>query len=122
MLDTKSPEVIYAQTGGGYDLTWNTIGVGQSSTGGGYKLSGSAGQSSVNLSSGSDYTLGSGFFGEGAVSPLESVYLPLIVRAGSPAINIEIALSDFAHLYLGVIYRDNPDVEVNRFRFRIRSY
>ncbi len=80
MLDAKSPGVTYAQTGGGYDLTWNTIGIGESSTGGGYNLIGVIGQSSVNLSSSSDYTLGGGFFGEGAVSPLENVYLPLIVR------------------------------------------
>jgi hypothetical protein len=44
--------------------------------------------------------------------------LPLVLT-GSPSTNIEIVLSDFAHPYLGFICRNNPDVGVNKFRYRI---
>lgn len=70
-----------AQTGGPYDLTWNTIdaGGGQSS-GGQYTLSGTIGQPDAGQSSGGAYTLGGGFWGGGVVNDIldKQVYLPLI--------------------------------------------
>lgn len=69
-----------AQTGGGYDLTWNTVGSGYMfSTGGAYSLGGSVGQSGAGLLSGGGYTLSGGFWN----SPPEyghGIYLPLIVK------------------------------------------
>ena len=69
-----------AQSGGGYDLTWNMIAGGGAtfSTGGGYSLGGTIGQSDAGTLSGSDYTLAGGFWGGG--STLYNLMLPLIVR------------------------------------------
>jgi hypothetical protein len=95
---------VYAQAGGGYDLTWNTVdagGVTQAAGGGasaplstGYTLSGTAGQpdaaawsgggASAPLSTG--YTLNGGFWqaalgATGGTTPgAEKVYLPIIVN------------------------------------------
>ncbi len=75
----------YAQAGGGYDLTWNTIDGGgatrSTGSGGGYSLGGTAGQPDAATWTGGGYTLAGGFWhaalgaGGGA-----SVYLPIIVR------------------------------------------
>lgn len=55
--------VTQAQTGGGYDLTWNTIdGGGGTSTGGGYTLSGTIGQPDAGAMSGGSYSLIGGFW------------------------------------------------------------
>lgn len=69
-----------AQSGGGYDLTWNTIDGGGAtfSTGGGYSLGGTVGQPDAGVLSGGDYSLIGGFWG-GAVPPYQ-VYLPLVLR------------------------------------------
>jgi hypothetical protein len=70
-----------AQSGGNYDLSWNTIdGGGGTSSGGSYILSGTLGQPDANLLSGGDYTLGSGFWGGGALAGWYKVYLPLVMR------------------------------------------
>lgn len=74
---------IAAQTGGGYDLTWNTVdGGGQTfSMGGGYSLGGTIGQPDAGVLTGGGYTLGGGFWRGGAVIlPSFRVYLPLVVR------------------------------------------
>lgn len=72
-----------AQTGAGYDLSWWTAdGGGHTwSSGGGYQLSGTAGQPDAGLLAGGGYTLGGGFWrgGETAVVPY-GVYLPLVLR------------------------------------------
>ncbi len=83
---------VYAQAGGGYDLTWNTVDGGgvTFASGGGYTLGGTAGQpdaatwggASAPLSMG--YTLSGGFWhaGVGGGTPPggeTKVYLPLIV-------------------------------------------
>ncbi len=74
-----------AQSGGGYDLTWNTIdGGGGASSAGSYTLAGAIGQidASTALSSG-DYSLVGGFwYGVGPPHAPEShlVYLPLVLR------------------------------------------
>ncbi len=74
--------VALAQSGGGYDLTWNTVdGGGHTfSTGGGYTLGGTAGQPDAGTLSGGSYTLGGGFWGGGAVVVEYKVYLPLVLR------------------------------------------
>lgn len=69
-----------AQSGGGYDLTWNTIDGGGAtfSTGGGYSLGGTIGQPDAGTLSGGGYTLGGGFWGGGVVR--YGIYLPLVLR------------------------------------------
>lgn len=69
----------YAQTGGGFDLTWSTIdGGGDTSPGGGYMLSGTIGQPDAGAMSGGDYTLIGGFW-SGAPAGA-GLYLPLILK------------------------------------------
>jgi len=72
--------VARAQSGGGYDLTWNTIDDGGYtwSEGGGYALGGTVGQPDAGVLSGGGYTLAGGFWG-GAAAPYR-VYLPLVLR------------------------------------------
>jgi hypothetical protein len=68
-----------AQTGGGYDLTWNTIdGGGGTSTGGAYTLSGTIGQPDAGALSGGAYTLNGGFWG--GVVDVARLFLPVIMR------------------------------------------
>ncbi len=74
--------VVWAQTGGNYDLSWHTIdGGGDSATGGGYSLNGTVGQADAGQAlTGGDYTLTGGFwFGE-ADSGGMKVYLPLVLK------------------------------------------
>jgi hypothetical protein len=72
--------VTQAQTGGGYDLTWNTVNSGYMfSTGGGYSLGGTTGQAGAGTLTGGVYTLSGGFWN----NPPEyghKTYLPLIVK------------------------------------------
>ncbi len=72
--------VAYAQTGGGYDLTWWTVdGGGGTASGGGYTLMGTAGQpDAAPAISGGGYTLYSGFW-PGAEAEYK-IYLPLVLR------------------------------------------
>ena len=75
--------VVLAQSGGGYDLTWNTVDGGgwTFSSGGAFSVGGTAGQPDAGLISGGSYTLGGGFWGGGALSnPEYIVYLPLVLR------------------------------------------
>jgi hypothetical protein len=74
--------VVVAQSGGGYDLTWNSVdGGGGASTGGGYTLSGTAGQPDAGLLTGGGYTLGGGFWMGGApAANVYHVYLPCLTR------------------------------------------
>ncbi len=69
----------HAQTGGGYNLTWNTIAGGGStfSTGGGYALGGTAGQAGAGTLTGGGYTLNGGFW---AGIPPYATYLPLVLK------------------------------------------
>jgi hypothetical protein len=68
-----------AQSGSGYDLTWNTIDGGGGSSGGGYTLVGTIGQPDVGIAmNGSSYTLVGGFWA-GAISQYV-VYLPLVIK------------------------------------------
>lgn len=68
-----------AQTGGGYDLTWNTIDSGGAmfSTGGTYSLGGTIGQPDAGKMSGGNYTLNGGFWVDFLGNKLN---LPVIMR------------------------------------------
>jgi hypothetical protein len=69
-----------AQSGGGYDLTWNTVdGGGGQSTGGGYTLTGTIGQPDAGTLSASGYSLAGGFWA--ALSEVvNKLFLPLLQR------------------------------------------
>ena len=71
----------YAQSGGGFDLSWSTLdaGGGTFSSNGGYVLGGTIGQPDAGLLTGGGYTLAGGFWGGVAVR--WKVYLPLILVA-----------------------------------------
>jgi hypothetical protein len=72
-----------AQSGGGYNLTWNTIDGGGAtfSTGGSYSLGGTIGQPDAGLMSGGSYTLAGGFWGGAPLSNFSyNLYLPLILK------------------------------------------
>lgn len=72
--------IALAQSGNGYDLTWNTVDGGgyTFSSGEGYTLGGTVGQPDAGLLTGGDYTLGGGFWSGGAVG--YKIYLPLVLR------------------------------------------
>jgi hypothetical protein len=76
---------VQAQSGGGYDLTWNSVdGSGATfSSGGGYTLGGTAGQPDAATWSGGGYTLSGGFWGGGAggTGPRpHTTYLPVVLK------------------------------------------
>jgi hypothetical protein len=55
--------LVYAQSGGSYDLTWNTLGSGGgSNSGGGYTLNGTIGQPGASMLSSGGYNLIGGFW------------------------------------------------------------
>jgi hypothetical protein len=70
-----------AQSGGRYDLSWNTIdGGGHTfSSAEGYALGGTVGQPDTGVLSGGDYTLSGGFWGGGIRA--HEIYLPLLLRS-----------------------------------------
>jgi hypothetical protein len=73
----------YAQSGGPYDLTWNSIDGGgvTFATAGPYTLGGTAGQADAGVLQGGPYVLGGGFWMGGAASGgAYRVYLPVVVR------------------------------------------
>jgi hypothetical protein len=75
--------VAQAQTGGGYDLTWNLVGgSGGAMSGDAYTLEGSAGQADAGTISGGSYTLNGGFWVSGELL-LKRLYLPLALKDGS---------------------------------------
>jgi hypothetical protein len=86
LLGAISIEIVLAQTGGGYDLSWSTIdGGGGSVSSGGYQLIGTIGQPDAGAAlTGGGYTLTGGFWpvasSGGVVPPPYSVYLPLISK------------------------------------------
>ena len=74
----------FAQTGGGYDLSWHTIAGGRStSSNGSYVAAGTIGQTAVGHSNGGAFEVSSGFW---AVFPSQTgsmpykVYLPGVIR------------------------------------------
>ena len=73
------PHIASAQTGGGYDLTWNTIdGGGGTSTGGAYSLSGTIGQPDAGTLTGGSYTLNGGFWNDAL--NVARLFMPAILR------------------------------------------
>ncbi|MGB9724287.1 MAG: hypothetical protein ACP5OO_11425 [Chloroflexia bacterium] len=82
-LAVLAPALVLAQSGDGYDLTWNTVdGGGYTwSEGGGYSLGGTAGQPDAGALSGGDYALRGGFWAGGVVPAMQyRIYLPLALR------------------------------------------
>lgn len=72
---------VLAQTGDGYDLTWNTVdGGGGASSSGSYVIDGTVGQSDAGVMSGASYTLSGGFWGSPNVTAQFKIYLPLVLR------------------------------------------
>ncbi len=72
-----------AESGNGYDLSWWTADGGGTtgSTGGGYTLSGTAGQPDAGALEGGGYTLLGGFWRGGAVGgQYYTVYLSVVLR------------------------------------------
>lgn len=72
-----------AQSGGDYDLSWNTVDGGgyTFSEGSSYTLGGTIGQPDAGVITGGKYTLGGGFWGGGEVAVEGShLYLPLALR------------------------------------------
>jgi hypothetical protein len=77
--------IVLAQSGGGYDLTWNTVDGGGAtfSTGGSYTLGGTIGQSDGGALTGGSYALNGGFWvsaAGGQSGPAKIYYLPLIFK------------------------------------------
>jgi hypothetical protein len=75
---------VLAQSGAGYDLSWNTVdgGGGTFSTGGVYSLGGTAGQPDAGLMTGGVYSLAGGFWPGTAAGPEPQylLFLPLVMR------------------------------------------
>ena len=69
---------LQAQTGGGYDLTWNTVDGGgvTFATGGMYSLGGTIGQPDAGAASGGAYTLSGGFWYDGQLR----AFVPVALR------------------------------------------
>lgn len=74
--------IVLAQSGGDYDLSWNTIESGgiTFATGGSYRLGGTAGQADAATMAGGVYTLNGGFWA-GWPAMRYRVYLPLVLRS-----------------------------------------
>lgn len=74
-----------AQSGGGYDLSWNTVDGGglTFAAGGSYRLGGTAGQADTGTMIGGVYTLSGGFWA-GWPAMRYRVYLPLVLRSYHP--------------------------------------
>lgn len=73
----------HAQSGGGYDLEWNTIDNGGATlaTGGHYTLGGTVGQPDAGVLAGSGgYTLSGGFWPGGIPAPGYHILLPIVLR------------------------------------------
>ena len=81
LLLAAGVSISQAQSGGGYDLTWNSIDGGGAvfSVGGTYSLGGTMGQPDAGTLSGGPYTLVGGFWGvSGPV--VQHVSLPLVLK------------------------------------------
>ncbi len=71
-----SPASPQVQTGGVYNLSWNTIAGGGFIQGGVYTLNSAIGQYDAGATSGSPYTLTGGFY---TSIPVNSIYLPAVL-------------------------------------------
>ncbi len=79
LTSSQSVMPVAAQSGGGYDLTWNVIAGGgiTFSAGGSYLLGGTMGQPDAGTMSGGAYTLNGGFWVDFLGNRL---YLPIIEK------------------------------------------
>jgi hypothetical protein len=68
-----------AQSGGEYDLTWNTVDGGGTSSGGGYTLTGTVGQADAGTLGSGGYAVGGGFWASFAEAIYE-LFLPVTLR------------------------------------------
>jgi hypothetical protein len=78
-----SVSAVLAQTGGGYDLSWNTVDGGgwTFSEGGDYVLGGTIGQPDAGVLADGSYVLAGGFWCGGALPPEDYyIYLPLVLK------------------------------------------
>lgn len=84
LLALFGPVAALAQSGGDYDLTWNTVdGGGGLNSNGDYTLEGTAGQPDAGSLANGEYTLSGGFWGGGTavvVAVEHMIYLPLVLR------------------------------------------
>jgi hypothetical protein len=73
---------INAQSGGTYDLTWNSVDSGGGPVSGGtYTLDSTIGQADAGSLSGGSYTLNGGYWFAATSVPLDQlVYLPLVLK------------------------------------------
>ncbi len=79
---------VSAQTGDGFDLSWNVMGGGGAGgplTGDGFSLRATLGQTAIGSFSGASYQVGNGYWaagnGYGAAGEREHrIYLPLVMR------------------------------------------
>lgn len=78
MYSLDTPRAV-AQSGGTYDLTWNSIDGGSAIqlTGGSYSLGGTVGQSDAGIQSGGNYSLMGGFWMDFLG---RRIMLPVIIR------------------------------------------
>lgn len=74
---------VVAQSGGDYDLTWNTVdnSGGIISTGSTFTMTGSIGQPEAGFASGGSFTFSGGFITGGSFMPVNNyIFLPLLTR------------------------------------------
>ncbi len=74
--------IVYAQTGGNYDLVWGTVnggGVTNQAGANDYSLGGTIGQPNAAIWSNGHYTLSGGFWGGGSLME-HHIYLPLVLK------------------------------------------
>lgn len=69
-----------ASSGAGYTIDWFEVNSGSVSTGGGFRLTGVAGQPDARSSNGGTYKLGGGFFPSPDARETYPVFLPLALR------------------------------------------
>ncbi len=81
VIPNLARDTTIAQTGGDYDLSWNTIDGGgfTFSSGGEYTLGGTIAQPDAGLMTGGDYTILGGFWIRGLVN--YKITFPLIVKS-----------------------------------------
>lgn len=85
-------ETSFAQTGGGYDLSWSTIdgGGGTFSTGGEFRLGGTVGQPDAGVMGGGEYILQGGFWAIVGVGTPQQPMAPFdcdLVAGNNPSLN-----------------------------------
>jgi hypothetical protein len=80
LMAAQSTSVL-AQSGGGYDLRWNTLGGGGGpSAGGSFTLNGTIGQADAGTMSGASFVLSGGFWGGivGIIGPVPALSIRLV--------------------------------------------